>query len=361
MSVYRPKNSPFFHYDFRLRGHRFNGTTGETSERAARSVEKVERAQAALDLERRTKIKAAPMTIDIATGRYWLEVGRFHKRSDNTLRAITWLKDMIGKSTRLSDIKNPTVAELVAKRRGGGVKPATVNRYVTEMLRRVLNRARDVWEVEVATIAWKKHLLKEPKERIRELSTEEEARLFAALKPDYHPVVRFALKSGCRLSECVGLTWAQIDWGNRTLRIHGKGDVADTIPMSEAARAILWPLQGGHPKKVFTYATGKEEPCPITLPGLDTAFGRAIAKAGIVDFRFHDLRHTFATRLLRAQGNIKVVQKMLRHTTLATTSKYAHALDEDLRQALEVMENETAAPTTGKTTELAAKDLKTKG
>ena len=85
------------------------------------------------------------------------------------------------------------------------------------MLRRVLNRARDIWEVEVETIAWKKHLLKGPKEHIRELSAEEGARLFAALKPDYHPVVRFALKSGCRLSESVGLTWGQVDWGNRML------------------------------------------------------------------------------------------------------------------------------------------------
>ena len=52
-------------------------------------------------------------------------------------------------------------------------------------------------------------------------------------------------------------------------------------------RGILWPLRGAHPEKVFTYAT-KERPCPITLPGLDTAFGRAIVKSGIVDFRFHE-------------------------------------------------------------------------
>ena len=360
MSVYRPKNSPFFQYDFRLRGHRFNGTTGEASERAARSVEKIERAQAALELERRTKIKAAPMTIDIATGRYWLEVGRFHKRSDNTLRAITWLKDMIGKSTRLSDIKNPTVAELVAKRRGGGVKPATVNRYVTEMLRRVLNRGTRRLGGRGRHHRWKKHLLKEPKERIRELSTEEEARLFAALKPDYHPVVRFALKSGCRLSECVGLTWAQIDWGNRTLRIHGKGDVADTIPMSEAARAILWPLQGDIPKRCSPMPPVRRSPARSRYP----AWTRPLAAPSRRPASLISASTTCATpsrRACCAPGNIKVVQKMLRHTTLATTSKYAHALDEDLRQALEVMENETAAPTTGKTTELAAKDLKMKG
>ena len=104
----------------------------------------------------------------------------------------------------------------------------------------------------------------------------------------------------------------------------------------------------------------RRAPVP-SRPGVDTAFGRATVKAGIVDFRFHDLRHTFATRLLRAQGNIKVVQKMLRHTTLATTGEYAHALDDYIRQALEVMEGETAAPSPGEAPGHAAKDLKTKG
>jgi integrase len=278
------------------------------------------------------------MTLNIAADRYWLEVGSFHKRPDNTLRSLAWITRTIGKNKLLTEITNAVVAEAVAVRRGGNVKAATVNRYVTEMLRKVINRARDVWEVDTAKIKWGAHLLKEPKERVRELSADEEERLFAALKADYHPVVLFALKSGCRLSECVNLTWPQIDWGNRLIRIHGKGDVIATIPMSPALRAILWPLRGKNDQRVFTFVDLSGDVCPVSVPGLDTAFGRALARAGIVDFHFHDLRHTFATRLLRANGNIRVVQKMLRHTDIATTTKYAHAQDEDVRSALDEME-----------------------
>ncbi|MDG2571043.1 tyrosine-type recombinase/integrase, partial [Vibrio parahaemolyticus] len=64
---------------------------------------------------------------------------------------------------------------------------------------------------------------------------------------------------------------------------------------------------------------------------------RALAKeeTGVTDFRFHDNRHTAATRLLRSSGNLKLVQKLLRHEDIATTTKYAHVTDEDLRLAME--------------------------
>ena len=62
------------------------------------------------------------------------------------------------------------------------------------------------------------------------------------------------------------------------------------------------------------------------------------------DFRFHDVRHTSATRLLRDSGNLKLVQKLLRHEDVATTVKYAHADDEDLRRAMESVEKSRKNP-----------------
>jgi integrase len=79
---------------------------------------------------------------------------------------------------------------------------------------------------------------------------------------------------------------------------------------------------------------------PITYSGLATAWRRfGPRKAGIEDFRLHDLRHTAATRLGKGgKANIKVVQKLMRHKDIATTAKYMHAYDEDV---LEAMETET--------------------
>ena len=62
---------------------------------------------------------------------------------------------------------------------------------------------------------------------------------------------------------------------------------------------------------------------------------KALADAGIPDFRFHDLRHTFATRLLRKTGNLKLVSRLLGHTTVETTTRYAHVLDGDLQSAMD--------------------------
>ena len=85
---------------------------------------------------------------------------------------------------------------------------------------------------------------------MRELRAEEEAALFAALRPDYHPIVRFALFTGCRLAECVGLRWQDVDWGGRRdLESDGKGGKLASIPLPPSVREFLWPLQGEHPER----------------------------------------------------------------------------------------------------------------
>lgn len=191
-------------------------------------------------------------------------------------------------------------------------------------------------------------MLPEPKERVRELRDHEEAKLFQAMRDDYRPAVRFALLSGFRLKELVGLKWKDIDWTARAITVRGKGDVVATIPLTAEMRAIFGGLREHHDVFIFTFVcrrNGRNPKTkrlymngtryPITYSGLKTAWRRY---AGIEDFRFHDNRHTAATRLLRESGNLKLVQKLLRHEEIATTGKYAHADDEDLRTAMEGVE-----------------------
>jgi integrase len=357
MSVYkRTKDSPYYDYDFVFRGDRFCGSCETANRRAAEKVEEGRRAEVKAEYECRKRAAGTALTVDGAFLRYWEEVGKYHKRSDQTMWSLKWLLESLGKDKRIRDITNNDVAHLVARRRGEPVNnvaaaldrrrgnhhvkppklvsPARVNRSVTEPLRKILLRARDVWGEEISPIAWKKHRLKEPQERVRELKGDEEAKLFKALPTQYHKIVRFALLTACRLSECVMLEWPAVDWGGRTVTIFGKGDKLAPIPMSVGIRDLLWSLQGAHKKRVFVRASGD----PISISGLDTAFGRALTKAGIEDFRFHDLRHTTATRLLRHKGNMRMVQKLLRHSDIATTARYAHVLDEDLRNALDEIE-----------------------
>jgi integrase len=354
MSVYKPQGSKFYQYDFQLQGHRFSGSTKEKSKRDADRYEReVARPEARAALEAAKRDASQPMTWGMARDLYWDEVGRHHAEGDsrnNTERALGWLTEHIGRNTLLTSIGKAKVAQLVAKRRGDGVAPATVNRSMTEPLRKVMRRAADVWDKPVPKIVWREHMLAEPDERVRELVGDEEGRLLASLRPDYRPLFRFSIASGVRMSGCLALQWADIDWGNREIRIKGKGGKNYSIPLSGEMRTILWPLQGQHPTAVFAYVVQRSrgprkagEFLPITREGLKTEFSRARERADLPStwadpergYRWHDNRHTRATRLLRQSGNLKMVQRMLGHRRIETTAKYAHVTMDDLREALE--------------------------
>ena len=74
---------------------------------------------------------------------------------------------------------------------------------------------------------------------------------------------------------------------------------------------------------------------PLTINGAKSAWQRMRAKAGVKDFRFHDFRHDFGTKLLRDTGNLKLVQKALNHGDIKSTLRYAHVLDEEVAAAIE--------------------------
>jgi integrase len=195
---------------------------------------------------------------------------------------------------------------------------------------------------------WKRHFLKEPEERVRELKQEEGDSLDAAVRDDYRPIMDFADNSGLRLRENL-LKWSEVNWETRQIVKPGKGGRRVIVQITSLIRDILWPLQGHHPEFVFTYVAKrtrrdqglvKGERYPITFNGLKTEWKRQRARAGVTDFRFHDKRHDFATKLLRKTGNLKLVQKAVNHADIKTTVRYAHVLDEDVRNAVEAMQED---------------------
>jgi integrase len=68
------------------------------------------------------------------------------------------------------------------------------------------------------------------------------------------------------------------------------------------------------------------------------------AEAGVSDFRFHDFRHDVGTKVLRATGNLKIAQRALNHASIQTTLRYAHVLDEEIREALERVQKHPSLP-----------------
>lgn len=347
MPVYKKAGRSVYSYDFRYRGQRFSGSTGCETKRDAQRFEDAERAR----LKAVTTDLTKPINFMTASTLYYDEIGRFLINEADCMRALAWLQGQIGNSTSVKSISDADVAKAVAKRRGDGVSNSTVNRSVTEPLRAILRRARRVWKQTVQDIDWKLHMLPEAEERVREATSEEEKAALEKTRPDYWPAIRFAFLTGCRRAEIVGLRWTAVDFFNNQFTVTGKRGRSRKIPMTVAVRALLWSLKDQHGTAVFTYVVRrprgklkKGERAPITLEGFKTEWRRH-GKTGVSNFRFHDTRHTAASRLVRATGNLKLAQKLLGHTELATTSRYSHVTDGDLRAGLEaMMHTEIATP-----------------
>jgi integrase len=357
MSIYRPQGSPFYHFDFWWRGARFHGSTKCTNRREAEIVERAERDRAKQQAAA-SRTSTTSLKLDDVAGRYWAEVGQYHAGAADTWRDLERLVDYFGPTKLLIEIVDDDVARLVAWRRGHRVvrarKPkdkdtahcplvsnATVNRSTTEVLKKLYTRAK-VWGVRVDREPnWKAHWLPEPQERVRELIGDEGDRLQAAARDDYVPFFALARASGLRLRECL-LRWREVDWEARQIRKAGKGGKLIAVPITSTVRMILWQLRGHHPEHVFTYVAArtragrvKGQRYPLTYSGAKIEWRRLRKRAGVNDFRFHDFRHDVGTKLLRATGNLKLVQKALNHSDIKTTSKYAHVHTDEVAAALE--------------------------
>lgn len=367
MSVYKPKNSPYYQFDFQISGQRFHGSTGRKNEREAGAVEREQRDKAKAAIKAARASGGGPLTIDDAAARYWREVGDQHANSATTWTDLGRLVDYFGAPKLLVDITDDDVAKLVQWRRAQHawgraetkdgepmrkVSAATVNRSTTLVLKKLFTRAKRTWRHAFpAEPLWADHFLAEPKERVRELRQSESAALRLATRPDYDPIFEFARATGLRLDECL-LRWREVDWDTGWIVTTGKGGRIVKAAMTGPVRAILLPLRKHHREWVFTYeAVRARKPdagskgltqglvrgqrYPVTYSGLKSQWKRIRAKSDVSDFRFHDFRHDLATKLLRATGNLKTVQKALSHADIKTTTRYAHVLDEEVAADME--------------------------
>lgn len=361
MSLYRPKRSPFWHYDFRIDSYRFSGSTKLRDADDAARFETARKADAQIIVDGIRAAGAEPLTLKVACDRWYSEHGAGLADGKNR-SVLERLVEIIGARTYLHDISDDTVSRMVAERAKDvrrdstddkgrqlyrPITPSTVNRTI-DALRRVMRRARDNWNaVIIREPVWKRHRLKEIRGHVRELSAAEETTLDVAEDLDFAELRRFAIITGLRRANLI-LTWPQVDFELGVIRVVTKGGTPRVLPLSADAYAILWKRRGQHPQFVFTFKARRTRRCPhhgtlqvkgerypITYYGLGSR-KRVTWKAAGVDARIHDLRHTTGMRTLRKTGNLRVVQKILGHTDIAITAKfYTDATLEDMRAAME--------------------------
>jgi integrase len=354
MSVYKSKKSPFYHFDFQINGHRFHGSTECTARRKAEKVEALEREKAGA-LVKAMKRSRASLLIDDVADRLWNASGQYDAAPDATEKNLARLIEYFGKTKSLTDINHNEAKNLVAWRRGHHVKDrkdaplianATVNRSTTKALQRLFTFAKAEGAVFENEPKWTDLFMPEPEERVRELQDGEADALDDAMRADYGPFFQFVLATGLRLKECVTLRWSEVNFGTKQIIKLGKGDRRVVVSITDSIREIIFPLQGQHPEFVFTYVAvyGNKRlgrvrggRYPLTYNGTKTAWQRMRAIAGVTDFRFHDFRHDFGTKLLRETGNVKLVQKAMNHADITSTLRYAHVLDEEIAAAVEAL------------------------
>ncbi len=371
MSIRKRPGSSNWWYSFTFKGHRYRGSTGTDDRAIAEIVAAKERHDL---LMQAVTGRRSEISIDAAGGRYLLEVAQYQPTGPTIARALSRIAATLGPALLLSELDSDRLAAMTAARRSDrvGRKPpkgqpdrrrlisnATVNRDL-ELVRRVMRRAADVWGCSVAKVDWPKLLLSEPKERVRHLSLDEERRLFRTLRPDYWPMVLFATLSGLRLSAVISLTWQQVDLEEQVLHVMLKskepGGRPHVVPVTPAMAALLQGERGRHDKRVFTYVCerNRRDPAsrmlqvkgqryPFTKNGWRKDWAAALKAAGVPNFRFHDLRHTAATRLMLETGNLKAVQVLLGHSDIATTARYAHVGTADLRRMMTATQEAVAS------------------
>jgi integrase len=177
---------------------------------------------------------------------------------------------------------------------------------------------------------------------LRWLSQDEEEALLPASQSYLHgqlpEIITVALHTGMRQGEILTLRWKNIDLFRKTITVmQGKTNEPKTIPMSETLFTLLTSKSKIVNMSGYVFHTGNGT--RISGPNLQREFWKVLEKAKIESFRFHDLRHTFATRLIQNGVDLYSVSKLLGHRDVKMTQRYAHHHTESLRQCITVLDN----------------------
>jgi integrase len=210
----------------------------------------------------------------------------------------------------------------------GGAQPATVNRELAT-LRHMFNKAVE-WGYVKDTPVKGVRMLKIPPGRLRFLEASEIARLVDECSPHLRPIVVTALNTGMRLSEILCLRWSQVNFRLRTITVERtKNNERRIIPVNQP---LFLDLERLAKKKRTEFVFCDEDGKPFR--SVQTGFKAACRRAGIADFRFHDLRHTFASHLVMSGVNIRAVQQLLGHKDIKMTMRYSHLSPQHLQEAV---------------------------
>ena len=335
MGLYRRPQGKFWWMNFMYHGRQIRRSTGTADRRLA---EKVLGKVGSQIVEGRffETLEETTRTFEELMERYLSEHAakksqpRHYRGYANSLTAFFG-----GRS--LAEITPKLIVEYKNSRYAAGLKPASINRELAS-LKKAFNLAVREWEWCRDNPVSRVSMERENNQRDRWLSVEEETQLLQACAPWLHDLVIFALHTGMRMGEILELTWRGADVSRRTVMVfRSKNGERRTIPVNQTVLTVLKEKAKVRSLKTDVIFCSKVF-TPIESGHLRRSFRLALSKAQIDDFHFHDLRHTFATRLVQAGVDLYKVQRLLGHKSPIMTQRYAHHYPESLRDGVEILD-----------------------
>ena len=247
-----------------------------------------------------------------------------HKASiEGDKEKLRWLDRYLA-NRELETINRALIDEITEAKLANGCSNATVNRMLA-LVRAILRKCARDWEWLDRPPAIR--LLKEPSRRIRFLSRAQARALLRELPSHLQSMTAFTLATGLRAANVTGLTWEQVDLSRKLAWIHpdqAKARKAIAVPLNDTAMQVAREQRGKHPVRVFTY-----EGQPIKQVST-AAWYKALKRAGIEDFRWHDLRHTWASWHVQGGTPLFALQELGGWETEKMVRRYAHLAAEHL-------------------------------
>ena len=333
MSLYQRGKS--WYYDFLYRGERYSGCIGPVSKTVAKEIMAKKKAEAVEGRYELPSQKPSPRLEDFVKD-YFAYYTTNRRPGSVRRHQVSWrmMQPVLG-SKRLVEIAPFDLERYRRQRKQAGVSDVTINRELA-FLRHLYTMAI-TWGKASENPVKKIQFARENNGRIRMLSLGEEGQLLAYCRPQLKPLVVAALHTGFRSSELLSLTWEDVDFRRQIITVqaaYAKNGESRSVPMNTVLTTTL---------KVVRMGTAATGPVFCNRQGTPyrsfrTAFERAVRKAGLEDFTFHDLRHTFASRLVMAGVDLPTVQSLMGHKDISMTLRYTHLSSDHKQRAVRALE-----------------------
>jgi integrase len=283
------------------------------------------------------KPKGNKITVAILIDKYLAEHSKPNKGAITYKNDIYFSKRILqcfGKKL-LSDVKPSHIAKFVTDRRMDGVGDVTIN-HELRLLRHAYNLAIRNWELVDETPFARIKIPSGDVRRVRYLFPDEEKKLMSALPEWLKPIVVIARETGLRLSNIAYLKWSEVNTFSEMIILERtKNGEPHSVPMSENVHNILKTLFVDKKNNyVFGYGEGSK---PYRHWWISKSFRDTCRSAGVENFRFHDLRHDFCSRLVQRGADLYSVGGLAGHKDIKTTQRYAHLSPEKLRSTIQIL------------------------